>query len=231
MSNTKTRAPRFITETGIAIWPKLVEPDEFKGTKAYKTELRLPADSKVFDAKGKCLGSLQQFLDEKNAEAFEAKAEEYKGKKDKKGKPIVITEGDAPYRLDEDNGDLIPKFKLNAEGTTRDGKAFTQKPALFDAKGKPVTPEAIWGGSRIKISFEVIPYCVDSARTAGISLRLKAVQIIELRAGGQGGDASGYGFGEEEGYEGEDAAGDAGFGEEDGYEGGDNGGDDNGGDF
>lgn len=220
MATAKTRAPRYVTAVGVAIWPKLVTPDEFKGSITYKTELSLPADAELFDAKGKSLGSMQLFLDETNSEVFARHAAANKGKKDKKGKAIVIVEADAPYRIDPDTGAFVPKFKLNASGTNRDGEAFTQKPALFDAKGKPFEGNDLWGGTKMKVSFEVVPYLMDSTRSAGISLRLKAVQIIELKAGGGAASADNYGFGEEEGYEQEDEAGDNGFGppSEDGYE-------------
>lgn len=215
MSNTKQRKPRFVTPAGIAIYPHLIEPDtKFNTDGTYQTELGLPLDAEVFDAKGRSLGTFQDFLDVENHKAYEEACERFAGKKDKKGKPVVVVEADAPYRIDDDK--LIPKFKLNAVVRPKEGKPFTQKPVIFDAKGKPTELESLWGGSVIKVSFEVNPYCVEGTKQAGVSLRLKAVQVLELRRGG-GANAENYGFGEEEGYEAEDEAGDAGFAEEEGY--------------
>jgi len=59
---------------------------------------------------------------------------------------------------------------------------------------------SIWGGTVGKVAFEVMPYFNNAQCEGGLSLRLDAVQIIELVSGG-GKSASAYGFGEEEGYE------------------------------
>ena len=56
----------------------------------------------------------------------------------------------------------------------------------------------VWGGSEIKVSAELIPY-FTSMVGAGVSMRLRAAQIINLIEGGS--NSSGYGFKEEEGYE------------------------------
>lgn len=56
----------------------------------------------------------------------------------------------------------------------------------------------IWGGTEGKVSFEVAPYFIPGTALAGIKLRLNAVQVIELRSGGNK-SAGEYGFGEEEG--------------------------------
>ena len=56
----------------------------------------------------------------------------------------------------------------------------------------------VWGGSELKVSAELIPY-FTSMVGAGVSMRLRAAQIIKLIEGGS--NSSGYGFKEEEGYE------------------------------
>jgi hypothetical protein len=205
MSQKKQRNPRFTTEAGIAIYPYLIEPDtEYNSDGEYKVKLKLAPDAEVYDVKRKSLGSLQEFIDEMLEKSVEKAKQENKGK---------IKEADAPYTFDEDTGELLVNFKLYATGTTRDGKPFTQKPALFDAKGKPFEGDEIWGGSKIKVSFEVVPFYTKLIG-AGVTLRLKAAQIIELRQGGAA-SADTYGFGEEEGYEEEDEAMDNGFASED----------------
>lgn len=206
MAKAKTRAPRFVTEIGTAIYPYLIEPDtEYNADGEYKVKLRLSPDAKVYDEKRKALADIQVFIDEKMEASLEKAQQENKGK---------IKEADAPYTIDEDTGDILVNFKLKAKGQTRDGKEFEQRPALFDAKGKPFDGESVWGGSRIKVSFEVVPFYTKLIG-AGVTLRLKAVQIIELKAGGSGASAGSYGFGEEEGYEAEDEASDNGFASED----------------
>lgn len=106
---------------------------------------------------------------------------------------------------EEPTGNVIFKFKMKASGKDKKtGKPWSRKPTIFDAKGQPMKsiPE-IWGGTTGKVSFEASPYFIVGQGMAGISLNLNAVQIIELRSGG--GNAESYGFGEEEGYQYEEA--------------------------
>jgi hypothetical protein len=98
---------------------------------------------------------------------------------DAKGKPIV--EG---Y-----------DFKLLS-----DIKGGTPKNTVF----KPTGP-AIWDGSEGIVAFEValnkdeeVGYFIPGTGACGISLRLRAVQLLKLVQGGGNAD---YGFGEEDGYE------------------------------
>ena len=90
------------------------------------------------------------------------------------------------------------KFKCKAKVTTKSGESFDNKPAIFDAKGNPLTNINIWGGTQMKVSAELIPYYTNMVG-AGVSLRLRAVQILKLVEGGT--DSSGFGFEKEDGYE------------------------------
>lgn len=84
--------------------------------------------------------------------------------------------------------------------TDKQGNTRPNAPKLFDSKNKEFPKdEDIWGGSTLRIAFNAIPYYTAMAG-AGISLRLKAVQVIELVSGGGGGNGASYGFGEEDGY-------------------------------
>ena len=76
------------------------------------------------------------------------------------------------------------KLKLKASGLNKKTQeTYTQKPALFDAKKNPFpVDKSIWGGSKVKIAFDLVPYSVASIGT-GVTARIKAVQIIELVEG------------------------------------------------
>ncbi|WP_448955700.1 hypothetical protein [Labrys neptuniae] len=141
---------------------------------------------------------------------------------------------------EEPTGEIEFKFAMAASGVVkkgpREGKVWTARPDLFDAKGLPIkgTPvlnpdgshqkdkagkpifkmPAIWGGSTARVSFELSPYFIPGTGAAGLKLKLIAAQIIEMKSGGSR-SASDYGFGEEEGYSYE--------GEENSYEGGEEG--------
>ncbi|GGX90978.1 hypothetical protein GCM10007160_18050 [Litchfieldella qijiaojingensis] len=223
MAEQKKRNPRFVTPKGVLVYPHVVtgKPDtKYVGSGVYHTYVKMPEDAELFDAKtGKSVGKCSDFLTEKLDASFEKFSEEHNGKK-KKGKVVEVTEADPPFYIDE--GELFVKTKLNAYVEPTNGEPFTQAPALFDAKGKPTKPKRVWNGTIAKVAFEVVPYFNQKDSEAGITLRLKAIQIIELSTGGDM-DGGAFGFGQEEGYEdGDDGDDDSqGFDEEEGYEGND----------
>lgn len=201
MAQSRKRAPRYTTDKGTAVFPHLVTPDtKFNAEGEYHTKIRLEIDSLIYDEKRKAVGTVVEVIDEKIAEAVAFYTEQNAGKKDKRGKPVEVVEADPPYEVDGDSHVLV-KVKLKASGKNRQtGEDFTQKPALFDAKGSKFTPDRLWNGSIIKPAFEIVPYFAATDKKAGVTLRLKAVQVIELvTASAPGADA--FGFGEEEGYE------------------------------
>lgn len=106
---------------------------------------------------------------------------------------------DLPYTReqvdDEATGAIIFSFKMNATGKTKAGEVFTRQPAIFDAAGQPAKGLRIGGGSTIRVSYELNPFYVP-ANGAGVSLRLYAVQVIELVE--FGGNAGYFGFESEE---------------------------------
>lgn len=100
----------------------------------------------------------------------------------------------------QETGRVIFKFKMKAKVNTKDGRTIEMSPKLFDAQGTLMTDvDSIWGGSTLRISSDLVPYYV-AAVGAGVSMRLKAVQIIELKTGGGGADAANYGFEATEGF-------------------------------
>jgi hypothetical protein len=180
----KAKLPRFVTPKGTAQYPYLTKPDtKFNPDGEYKVNLEIDAQDAT---------EIMSFLDEQLAESIAKAKEENKGKK--------IKEGDVPYSVDEDTGKVTVRFKLKAKVTPKNGEPFEQKPALFDAKGQPLVGDVkLGGGSKIKVSYEVLPYYTAIAG-AGISLRVRAVQVIELVEFSSAG-AGAFGFGEEDGYE------------------------------
>ena len=112
---------------------------------------------------------------------------------------------DLPYGYEEVDGKpcFVIKTKMKAKGIDRDGRAWSSAPALFDSKGQPVRDreslKGMWSGTVAKVNFEACPF-YQAALGAGITLRLKAVQIIDLVEGG--GSAESFGFGEEDGWTG-----------------------------
>jgi len=92
-----------------------------------------------------------------------------------------ITKAPLPYL--EENDKVIFNFKLKASGIRKsDQKHFTQKPDLVNADLSPLGPDVqIWGDSILRVTFE--PYAWNMPIGIGCTLRIKAVQVLELVTG------------------------------------------------
>lgn len=174
---------KFTTPTGIAQFPWITEPDtRFNADGDYKVNLLLSeADAAPVIAKlEKVWADFQGSLT---------------GPKSKKAPSSMGF--DKEYTEDGDEtGNVIFKIKTKAKFTKKDGSVVTRKVDCFDAKGQPFTPDNLWGGSKIKVNVTAIGY--DAGGNLGVTLKMNAVQVIELNAGG--GNSQSYGFGEEEGF-------------------------------
>ena len=177
---------QLLSPPGEAVWPKLSKPEtKFNPEGVYETKLRLDA------VEG---GKFNQVLEEHHADWLQ-KCSEERGRSVKAAPlPVTKTEEDGV-----ETGEYEFKFKLNAVAG-KEGNKWEQRPALFDSKGKPIDPDTVQvgSGSKITISFEVAPYFVP-ALGAGLSLRMKAVQVIDLVEFG-GNTFDSFGFQQQEGY-------------------------------
>lgn len=179
--------PRWTTPAGVAVYPKLVEPStKFSPEGTFELTLRYEDESLAKQVTAK----IREFA--KSSYEFHCKDQ---------GKPKLKV---APFPLGEtEDGKLLLKTKLKHKITRKDGSTFEQRPAIFDSRGNVLKGDAIpriGGGSIVKACVEVFDYYTASIG-AGISLRLRGVQLITLVEYGDGGDASSMGFtAEEEGY-------------------------------
>lgn len=177
----KKRYLRFTTPVGTALWPHLNEPDtKFDKDGSYSVNLVLDKEQ-TENIKEKLAGVLEEFIASGESKTKKKAPLPIKEDKDQDGKPT---------------GNYQIKFKLRAVGQSR-GERWEQRPALFDSQLQPCT-DVIGNGSRIKVGAEVVPYSTALAGT-GISLRLKAVQVIELSSSG-GASADAWSFSKEEGF-------------------------------
>ena len=203
MANKKPKNPEFTSPRGIFRYPKLNEPD-YGTDKFPKPDGEYSVRLILTEAEAEPLiEKLQPLLDAAVAEGKE-KFKELPVATRKKLKEITINDlcqVEYDPETEEATGNVIFKFAMKATGVTKDKKAWSRKPVLFDAKGKKLTkPEPIWGGTEGKVSFEVRSYFIAGTGAVGLKLGLNAAQVIDLVSGG-GRDAEGYGFGEEDGYE------------------------------
>jgi len=195
----KTRKT-YTTPVGAAKFAWLTKPDtKFNADGEYRTELLLePADAE----------GLIEAIDVAIEAQKEKVVEDLKAK-GKKGKALDIKMSAKPYKDDEDadgndTGLISFRFKMKAKVTSKKGDVITMSPAIFDSQNKPMKNTPIFSGSTIQVAYELFPYYTAMAG-CGVSLRLKAVRVIELVSTNQ--DGSGY-FGDaaEGGYEYEEQA-------------------------
>jgi len=208
MADNKPKLYTATSPKGIAKFPRLNTPDtKFQANGVFSTKLEMSGDDAA---------PLMEAI-EKEAEAaltaaraeLEKKLSEAKPK-DKPKIQIALDKLDAgpvPYAPvydddGEETGNYEFSFKTNATYTDKKTQKLVKKEVtMFDAKGKKLEKRPnVWGGSTLKANFTAAPYYNAATNSAGVSLRMNAVQIIDLVSSG-GGNASTYGFGEEEGYE------------------------------
>ena len=171
--------PTKVSVTAEAVYPHLIKPDvRFNELGEYKVTLKV--------AKQDASEMVKEI--DKSIEDSLAKAE-----KDNKGKSVKS----APKPYKEESGNVFFKFKMKASGVNKKTQEkFTQRPQLLDSKKNPISPNtSIWGGSIMKVAYQPVPYFTPMLG-AGISLRLKAVQVIKLVEG-----KSDNVFKEEDGFE------------------------------
>lgn len=171
------KAKKYTSPFGKAIYPHLSKADV-----RFKAEGEFKVDLEVDGAEAEDLKTMLNSLAEQSVK----QAQEKTGKKS-------IKKAQLPYK-DED-GKTIFKFKMKASGTnSKTGDTFKQRPALFDNKLNPINPEEvnIWGGSILRVSFQPALWFTPMLG-AGVSLRLKSVQVKDLVEGGsQSGSSSDF---------------------------------------
>lgn len=202
MTDKKKKNPKVLTPRGTFQWPKLATPDtKFDADGKYSVKLVL--DTEAFE---ELSAIIQPIFDDALAEGEAAFAELSVAQR-KKLKEVTVNDWFTPVfdpDTEEETGTYSIVFGAKAGGTKRDGTPWSRGPIpCFDAKGKPVKDASkIWSGSEGKVSFSYRPYFIPGTGTAGISLQLEAVQVLELAS--SGGNADSYGFGVEDGYEASD---------------------------
>ena len=155
-----------ISEIGEAIYPHLNKPDvRFSEAGEYKVTLKV--------AKSDATAMLKLY-NSAIEDALKLAEQNHKGKGIK----------NAPKPFTEEDKFVFFKFKMKATGVNQKTKEkFSQRPQLFDAKKNPIPLSTlIWGGSKIRVAYNLVPYYTPMLG-AGVTARLKAVQVISLVEG------------------------------------------------
>ncbi len=182
-------AKNILVLEGTALWAKVFEPDtKFNPLGDFSINLQMPVADSV---------EMSEKLEEIVQVAFKEAIE-----KDPRLKNTLSTQEVCQPVYDRDTGDdtgnVEFKFKLKAKVQKRDGTYYEQQPAVLDSKKVPMSKDTLIGnGSKVKVAFEPVPYVMSSTKKVGVSLRLKAVQVIDLVEYGNSATSV---FDEEDGY-------------------------------
>ena len=156
------------TPVGVAVYPRLNEPDyKFQPAGEFSVNVRLTEK----DARP-LITALDEMLDKWHTEESKTRRKPNLKKAPLPVKPAVDDDGN-----ETDEWDF--KFKMKHNVTTQSGKSWTQRPKLYDSELQGYNGGIIGGGSRIAVNFVPATYYTP-ALGCGITLRLNAVQVVEL---------------------------------------------------
>lgn len=175
----------YTSPKGTAVWPRIDTPDtKFDEDGVFSCKLHVSeGDFKAFEAQIN-----------KQVEA------EYKAECASQGKDKLRRASSCPLRITDD-GEYEIFAKQKAKVHTKSKGTLEFSIAAYDSQGKKIETPKIGSGSTLKMAVEVNTWFVPS-QGFGYTLRLRAVQVIDLVEYG-GGDG-GFGFGAEaDGYVGE----------------------------
>lgn len=171
------------TPKGKAVWPRIDTADtKFDEDGVYSCKLHVTeGDFKAFEA------IVKPKLDEA-----------YKEECSRQGKDKIRMAASSPLRInDEGDHEIYAKQKAKVHTKSKGTLEFTI--AAVDSQGKKIAMPKIGSGSILKMAVEVNTWFVPS-QGFGYTLRLRAVQVLDLVEYGGGGDGS-FGFGAEaDGY-------------------------------
>ncbi len=186
----KSKFTPIVTPPGVARYPHLNVPDSYQGgPPKYKVRIAVPQEE------------AKDFIKAYTAEykiQYNAMLKEKRKKRLTRREPLAYS-----LEKDEDGnetGNVLISAATNAVIEFKN-EELEIRPALFDAGGRVLDPNKvkIGGGSLLKISARMVPYYSGQF---GLSLRLDAVQVLELVEFGGQRSSKDFGFGvEEEGYE------------------------------
>ena len=169
--------------TAPCLWARLTVPDTtFKPEGEYSINLVFSAEE-ADDIKEKATAHLAKFIEEQ---------------KKLLGKKSLSVANASPFKADTDKdsnetGKVRVAFKMKASVVSKKtGNKMEFKPAVFDKFGSAFSGD-IGNGSKCRVSYEVNPYYTP-ALGAGLSFRLRAVQVLEVKGTSNSKDAKAFGF-------------------------------------
>ncbi len=174
----------YTTPVGELVYPWLTRADtRYEPDGVFQTKLLVPFDSPdTQELIARLEGTLTAFvgtLDDKVRNTYTL-AKVYENDTDDEG---------------VETGNVLFKFKLKNHVTTRAKDTFTQTPVLIMADDGSRVEAPIYGGTMARIKGQIVPYTSGKDKIAGLTLRLRSVQVHELVSGGGDGGAFWSDFG------------------------------------
>jgi hypothetical protein len=169
MSNTN-KIKSLVTPTGDALWAKVTEPqaNKFNPVPMYSMSIVFKPEE-VSEFKAKIEEQLNAFYDETFAEL-------------KPGKQKSLVKADLFREAEDKDGNLTGDLELRTKQYSKDFKGNEMIMTIVDSAGKDITQGCplVGNGSKVRAKVYPKPYYMASTNKVGISMRLNAVQIIEL---------------------------------------------------
>ncbi len=165
------------TPVGIGQYPYLETPD-FDYNSAGDWKVKVFYDPSEDDVQKMCL-----VMDDLLEKAMVYFTDQAKTAKDKK--KVRPSENTPYYNETDDEDEPTGRIYINpksiASGTTAEGEDWKRHMPIFDPQGVMVTEKLnIGSGTKMRVSLELRAY-YNKQSGVGLSLRLKAVQIIDLK--------------------------------------------------
>lgn len=187
MANTKIVSPVSTLD-----YPYLTTADEGNGKFAMEPKFHTKF-SFANDAAGAAFfAAVERDAEASYQAAFTAAANAAK----ESGKPARrVKRADMPIYATE--GGFTGKASLKRDGfNKKENKAFTQAPRIFDIKNQPYDlTKGVYTGTEARLCVEIVPF--DTAAVgAGVSLRLKDIQVVKVPARASSASASPFGAAE-----------------------------------
>lgn len=189
--------PKVTTPRGVAIWPRLNEPDtKYDSAGVYEAKIAIDANDPGL---AKMQAQVEAIIDEKFAEVVKELTDAGKAGLAKKITKVSPFKPEEDADTGEETGRIIIKGKMKASGISKKtNKPWKRRPNIFNGQGALIqNPPKIGGGSILKLNVELSPYYAANDKTVGVSFRLEAVQVIKLVSFGAA-DAASCGFGAED---------------------------------
>lgn len=176
------------TPKGTAVFPQIVKPTKkFDKDGVYEIKLRLDKkEDKAF------IAAIERHYETNYQSQCEVKGVQELKRADYPFKDVTDKDTGKP------TGEVEFKFKMKASGVNQEGDKWEQRPKIFDPAGNPIAPSdapMIGSGTTCKVNFHISGWNTNIG--CGISLKLRAVQIIKLVEYSGGGDAASFGFSNE----------------------------------